>query len=104
MKGDQIITEEKSRNTYENARYAAAICREKGFKKPILVTAAYHMSRAGYVFQANGLNVTSFPAYRISSEKPRFTWRSFLPHYRSFVISSVAIREYLGTLYYQNRY
>lgn len=101
---NQIITEVKSRNTYENARYAAAICREKGFRQPILVTAAYHLSRACYVFQANGLSVTPFPAFRISSDRPAFSWRSCLPHYHSFAISCVAIREYAGTLYYRLRY
>jgi uncharacterized SAM-binding protein YcdF (DUF218 family) len=99
-----IIVEKKSRNTYENARYAAMICQDLGYKKPILLTAAYHLKRARMAFQPTGLTTTPFPAYRYSSDNPAFFWRSFLPCHNSFETSCVAIREYLGILYYTIRY
>ena len=43
---DKIITETKSINTTQNARYSAKILRDNGFKKPLLVTSAFHMNRA----------------------------------------------------------
>jgi uncharacterized SAM-binding protein YcdF (DUF218 family) len=99
-----IIVETKSRNTYENAQYASRICQDLGYKKPILLTAAYHLKRAQMAFQATGLTTIPFPAYRYSSENPAFYWRNFLPCHNSFEISCVAIREYLGILYYMIRY
>jgi len=98
-----IIIEEKSRNTFENAQYASMICRDLGYKKPILLTAAYHLKRAQMAFQTTGLKTTPFPAYRFSSDNPVFFLRSFLPGHNSFETSCVAIREYLGILYYMVR-
>src|SRR3989338_5686179 len=43
---NKIILEDKSRDTIENARYAGEICKKMEFKKPILVTSAYHMKRS----------------------------------------------------------
>ncbi len=99
-----IIVEKKSRNTFENAQYASRICQDLGYKKPILLTAAYHLKRAQMAFQATGLTTIPFPAYRYSSDKLVFYWRNFLPCHNSFETSCVAIREYLGILYYMVRY
>ena len=96
--------EEKSRNTYENAKYAFQICQKRGYTKPILLTAAYHLKRAQMVFTAVGLHTIPFPAYRSTSDNPLFFWRSYLPCHNAFQMSIVAIREYLGILYYTIRY
>jgi uncharacterized SAM-binding protein YcdF (DUF218 family) len=96
-----IIVEEKSRNTIENAKYSAIICQEMGYKKPVLLTAAYHLKRSQMAFQKVGLTTIPFPAYRNSSENPIFFWHSFLPRYNTFEASCTAIREYLGILYYK---
>lgn len=99
-----IIVEKKSRNTYENAQFSSRICQDLGYKKPILLTAAYHLKRAQMAFQTTGLATIPFPAYRFSSDNPVFFWRCFLPSHNSFETSCVAIREYLGLLYYMLRY
>jgi uncharacterized SAM-binding protein YcdF (DUF218 family) len=96
-----IIIEDKSRNTYENAKYSSQICQMMGYKRPILLTAAYHLKRAQMTFQKMGLTTIPFPAYRNSSDRTVFFWRSFLPHHNTLATSCVAIREYLGILYYK---
>lgn len=45
------------RNTHDEALAAAALAKEKGWRKIILVTSAYHMDRALGAFCKTGLNV-----------------------------------------------
>ncbi|MFH2064919.1 MAG: YdcF family protein [Pseudomonadota bacterium] len=101
---ESIMIETRSRNTYENALQAFKICRSLGYRKPILLTAAYHLRRARMAFEAAGLSAIPYPAYRNASENPTFFWKSYLPSHHAFQASSVAIREYLGILYYMIRY
>lgn len=49
--------EEKSRNTWENATYAAELLRQHGVSRIVLVTDRPHMSRALMCFKAQGLEV-----------------------------------------------
>lgn len=97
--GSRIIAETQSRDTYENALFSAAICRKKGFDRPILVTAAIHLKRAVWCFAKAGLTVLPFPADPGDPVgKPR-TWRDFLPiGYREL---SGALHEHLGLLAYR---
>ena len=95
----KIIIENKSRNTYENAVFSVKICRDKRFEKPILVTDAYHMKRAVLCFQDEDLNTLPFPSGFETWNGKRYTWVSFLPG--DFRSASIALREYLGLLYYQ---
>ncbi len=96
----KIITEEKSRNTWENARF---IKKSIGSKKVILVTSAYHMRRSIYCFAGNGITAvpapTDFKARRIPH-----SIKTLLPSMRYFNNSYYAIREYIGLLYYRLRY
>ena len=93
-----VIIENKSRNTAENAAFSAKICREKGFQHPILVTSAYHLKRASACFAHEGLSPTPFPSGFETWKGKIYSWKSFLPG--DFRKSSIALREYLGLLYY----
>lgn len=96
-----LIVETRSRDTAENARYSAVICEAKGFKKPILVTSAYHLKRAELMFNRAGLAVTLYPAY-LSTAHPRpFRWHDFLPNHIYFSETVAALHEYLGLAYYR---
>ena len=64
---DKIIVEGKSINTTQNARFSTEIMRERGLKKPVLVTSAFHMRRSVLNFQKCGMEVTAYPAdYRVN--------------------------------------
>jgi uncharacterized SAM-binding protein YcdF (DUF218 family) len=45
-----ILTENNAKNTYENVIFSAAMLKEKGWHKIILVSSPYHMRRASQVF------------------------------------------------------
>jgi uncharacterized SAM-binding protein YcdF (DUF218 family) len=96
-----VTLEDRARDTAQNARLTAAICRQLGFSRPILLTAAYHLKRAGMAFDAAGMNYTPFPAYFLGSRNTPFTWRHLLPQASVFSASANALHEYLGILYYR---
>jgi len=98
---DRIIEEDRARDTAQNARLAAAICRQHGFSRPIVLTAAYHLKRARLAFDAAGMKVTAFPAYFLGSQKAAYTPRHLLPSAHALQSSVKALHEYLGIWYYR---
>jgi len=99
-----ILIDEKSRDTYENALYTKAICKKMGFSAPILVTSAFHLKRSVYAFRKQGLPVIPFPAYRYSADGQPIHWHSFLPRHYHLSTSATAFREYLAILLYKISY
>ncbi|GAC1528686.1 MAG: hypothetical protein NVS3B15_06610 [Sediminibacterium sp.] len=67
IKGDDIIIETRSRNTYENAIYSKEILDSLQLKPPfVLVTSALHMPRSEAVFKKAGIQFISSPCdYRV---------------------------------------
>ena len=71
--------------------------------KIILVTSAFHMSRAQKVFEASNIKVIPFAVdFKYSHNK--FTFMDFIPSANSFRGTSFAVREMIGRLYYNLKY
>lgn len=97
-----IITEVKSRDTEENAAYSVKLCREKGYKKAILVTSAFHMPRAALLFRhAGDLELVPFPVARRAGG-PSYL-RDYLPGGGGGEVRQ-ALNEYLGLAFYRVYY
>lgn len=81
----ELVTEERSSTTYENAVEAAKLLKSRGISKVVLVTDAIHMLRAEQCFQAQGIAVvphgTGYQASRFE-----LSISTFLP-------SSIAARQ-----------
>jgi uncharacterized SAM-binding protein YcdF (DUF218 family) len=95
---NMIIMENKSRDTRENARFSGKICVKSGYRRPLLVTSAFHMKRAVISFQDAGIPVTPIPASFKSWPNRQYGWNDYLPG--KFTDVSNAAREYLGLLFY----
>lgn len=54
---DVILLEERSRSTEENAIYARELMTERGWDSVLLVSDAYHLMRAVWIFGDAGVNV-----------------------------------------------
>lgn len=54
---ERIVVEDSSRNTFENAVYAGRIIRERDWQRVVLVTDAFHLRRATFIFGRLGLAV-----------------------------------------------
>ncbi|MFB5188840.1 YdcF family protein [Alicyclobacillus fastidiosus] len=91
-----IYTENNSRNTQENAQFTKPILKAHHFVHPILVTSAFHMSRAVLDFERAGMEVTPFPTdYQASEESGRgqYLW---LPSATALNVTTLSVKEYVG--------
>jgi len=58
---ERIVTEGRSRTTYENAAFTRPLIHPAPGERWLLVTSAYHMPRAMGVFRAQGLSLEAYP-------------------------------------------
>lgn len=99
----RIILEEKARNTYENAVYSQQIARERGFKKVLVVTSAFHMKRARECFAAVGMDVdTLLVDYRVRRSRGLGS-KSWIPRVAYLSSSTDTLREMVGLYIYRLR-
>jgi uncharacterized SAM-binding protein YcdF (DUF218 family) len=97
----RIIVEDQSRDTAENVRFVKKILQKGNWRQPILVTSAFHMTRALIAFQKAGMEVTPYPAdFRVAAHRV-YGWQNFLPSPPSLARSAQVIKEYLGILSYK---
>lgn len=93
---ENIILEEKSRNTFESARNIKEIVDEEPF---FLITSAYHMPRSMEIFQKIGTNPIPAPTdFKIEKDYNLF---SFFPNSKNLEKSDLALHEYFGIVFYR---
>jgi uncharacterized SAM-binding protein YcdF (DUF218 family) len=98
---EQVLLEEKSRDTMENARYCREIIARHGFRRPLLVTSAYHMRRSLAAFRLAGVEVTPLPAQFATGSGLPPVWADWLPSAGGLSGSARALQEYLGLFFYR---
>ena len=91
----------KVQNTYEEANVISQLINKKS--KIILVTSAFHMNRAKFLFNKSGFNVFPYPVdFKFKNNK--ITILNFIPSADSLNRSSFVIREFLGRIYYHVKF
>ncbi len=90
-----IIVEDQSINTRQNAIFTCKILTDRGFKRPILVTSAFHMERSVLNFQKEGFEVIPFPADFRTGQPQRFHWNKLEPSALALENSMIFFREKL---------
>lgn len=94
---DAMVLEEKSRNTAENARFAAGILRARGMSSVLLVTSAMHMERARAQFEATGLRVLPAPTdHEAGGRLNHRRLDAWLPDAGALAGSAGALKEIMG--------
>lgn len=77
--------EKNSHDTYENAQFSAQLLQPQGIKHIVLVTDAWHMSRAVLAFQQAGFNTlpapTDFPEGKVILNDELHWWQPSLTFY-----------------------
>ncbi|HTP39387.1 MAG TPA: YdcF family protein [Steroidobacteraceae bacterium] len=94
--------EDRSRNTHENARNAAALFGPEGIRRVVLVTSALHMARAVTEFRAAGLDVIPAPCEATGPYVSRLL--AWIPNMNAARRSHDALYEALGSLVRDWRY
>ncbi|MFY0652511.1 MAG: YdcF family protein [Cyclobacteriaceae bacterium] len=102
VKKRDIILENESRNTRENAAFSAKKIKEMKLKgRFLLVTSGFHMRRSQACFKKESLNFDVFST-DVSSGKQEYTPDSIiLPNPGSLDVWSTLIREWVGMIAYK---
>jgi len=95
-----IILEEESRDTEDNINGVKDICARMGFTRPAIITSAYHIKRTLLLAKNKGLDVSPLGTNFKTWPNRRFYSYHFLPNAGSLRDSALALKEYLGLLYY----
>ena len=91
-----LVEDQQSTSTSENAVYSAKVLKQHGITKIALVSQAWHLPRAIKLFEQQGFAVTPAPTgYTTEDTEPFAQW---LPKASALDKSSMALKEYLGTL------
>ena len=90
----RVTFESKSRNTHESAAYTYALLQPKPGESWLLITSAFHMSRAYATFRKSGWDIIAYPvSYRLP---PTFSFNE-----RGYGLIRLAVHEWLGIAVYQ---
>ena len=89
-------TEDRSRNTHENAQFSAARLEREGIKRVVLVAHGFDMRRARAEFTAAGLEVVPAPTF-VAGDQP-FELGDLVPNAGALQASYVALYELLANL------
>ena len=96
FRAQDILSEDRSRDTAENAEFSAQMLQQRGITRVALVSQAWHLTRATRLFEQQGLTVTPAPTgYTGEDDEPILRW---FPKASALEKSAIALKEYLGRL------
>ncbi len=97
---EDILTEEKSRNTFENAKFTAEILKKMPESDNILlITSSFHLRRASACFRGQGVVFDIFPTDFYAVEKS-YGLRDLMPEEECFRNFSLLQHEIIGCVVY----
>jgi uncharacterized SAM-binding protein YcdF (DUF218 family) len=97
-----IIVENSSRNTYENAVYSAEILKtEYPNGKFLLITSSFHMRRSLACFNKTGLRTSAFPVDPRANTNIYTPENTIFPNAGAILMWDALIHEWLGILSYK---
>ena len=106
---ESILISKNAKNTYEEAIAINQILKpflNSDKRKVILVTSAFHMTRAKKIFEEQNFQVIPFPVdfrtYDFSGNKTLYLLFGFIPNAHNLADSSLAIREIMGRIIYRS--
>lgn len=92
--------EERSRTTWENAQMSAEMLLPEGIKRVVVVTQAWHMSRAVWSFEQAGFEVIPAPVGFLGQDNAR-PLGGWLPEFKSIWQSGQLMNEAVGLVGYR---
>ena len=97
---EQILVTREVGNTIDEAHAVLDLMHERGWRKIILVTSAWHMPRAARLFRKVGIDFVPFPVDFQINPKGSLTLLDFLPRAEGLQKTETAIREWYGIMFY----
>ena len=99
IQADKIIITSSVLNTQQEAQAVKKIMIKNAFNKIILVTSAFHMSRAKKIFESYGIQLETYPVDSKFSMS-NFGINDLLPDASSLYAFQIGIKELIGRAYY----
>lgn len=98
-----FITELNSKNTYENAVFTGELLDSLGLRDQsmLLITSAFHMTRAKGCFDRAGIKTTPFPTDYYSGQTTISLHSWLLPDILAFKKWNIILREWVGIMAYK---
>lgn len=99
---EDVIKENKSRNTFENAVYTKQLLDSLQIKEPfLLITSAMHMKRSQMVFEKAGVQTTAYPCNFNAIPNPQTFFQIIVPSYDALKGWDNFLKEAVGVLMYK---
>jgi uncharacterized SAM-binding protein YcdF (DUF218 family) len=99
---DKILLTDNVQNTDQEAKSVKKLLKTNE-ANIILITSAFHMTRAKKIFEAKDIKVTPF-AVDFQNRTKKITIMDFIPTSNSLSETSFFVREIIGRLYYNLKY
>jgi uncharacterized SAM-binding protein YcdF (DUF218 family) len=100
---NDILVEELSRNTIENAQFSKQILKQNNLAKDtiVLITSAFHMQRAKLIFEEQGYKLRTYPcAISILPGATKFRPHNIIPSTNAFDSWQTFLKELAGRMYF----
>ena len=88
---DDISTEDLSKNTYQNAKFLAAVIKPAAYDQIYLVTSGFHMQRSLILFSHFGIRANPAPSDRLGVRGRKLTSIS-----QNFLYADLCLHEFGG--------
>jgi len=98
---EATLLEEKSRNTFENARFASIVLKENSVSNILLVSHAYHLPRAMWCFEDVGMKPTAAPTMFYKRNASTSDLDEYIPSAGALRKTRIALHEHTGLLWYK---
>lgn len=98
---DQIVVTDYVANTADEAKTIAALMRERGWKRIVLVTTGWHMARSALQFRKAGVDCILFPVDFRYDPLRRPNLIDFVPRGEAWMNTETALRETYGYWFYR---
>jgi uncharacterized SAM-binding protein YcdF (DUF218 family) len=95
-----IFMEAKSKDTFENAKYVKELSEKHGINRIVLITSAFHMKRSMLLFDKFFKETIPCPT-GYSTSKIKYDLLSYLPNAGNIEGITIALKEYMGILFYK---
>lgn len=97
---EQVLTEEVSRNTHENAVNTGKILQAGNYRQLVLITSAFHMYRAMAAFHKQQLFPEPYPV-NCHSSRGRTHLFDFVPSLGALSMTALVVHEMIGVMIYR---
>jgi uncharacterized SAM-binding protein YcdF (DUF218 family) len=98
---EAIVVTDEVANTADEARAVARLMRDRGWRRVILITTAWHLPRAELQFRQAGVDCTPFPVDFRRDRRAPLAGLDFLPRADALANSETALRELYGYAFYR---